>query len=97
MYEHFLFIFIQIKTKQNVQSINQTVVIVLTIKSLTAGLPLHTGCLVTSGDQCLSAAPNVVDGVVLKCPADTRFSPTRTLDADYQAGDQVTDMFLDKT
>lgn len=57
----------------------------------------HTCCFVRISDQCLSAALSVVDGVVFKCPADTWFSPTCTLDADYQAGAQVTDMSLDKT
>ena len=43
----------------------------------------HTCCFVRISDRCLSAALSVVDGVVFKCPADTWFSPTRTLDADY--------------
>lgn len=43
----------------------------------------HTCCFVRISDQCLSDALSVVDGVVFKCPADTWFSPTRTLDADY--------------
>lgn len=67
--------------------------------------PNTRGRRVSIGRRCLSAASSVVDGVVLKCPADARSSPTRSLDAEDRAGregrggaggeDQVTDMFLD--
>lgn len=68
--------------------------------------PNMRGRPVSISRRCLSAESSVVDGVVLKCPADARSSPTHSLGSEDRAGaggggvegqDQVTDMFLDDT
>lgn len=47
--------------------------------------PNTRGRRVSISRRCLSAESSVVDGVVLKCPADARSSPTRSLDAEVRA------------